>query len=97
MFSVLSFLSFFFILQILPDFYYTVGNTEDNDITTVVEKIYTTYISNTSRCVGAEVRVDSVNCLCSSNAYYGHPCDPETKQFDTSQCVFSRCKVCKNY
>jgi hypothetical protein len=86
-----------FFLQILPDFFYTRNNRNDEDIVAVVDKIYNTYISNQLRCVGTEVRAEPVDCLCwapeGSGAYYGYPCDSTTRQFDTSRCVFSRCKV----
>jgi hypothetical protein len=88
-----------FIFQVLPGFFYSPSNNDDDDIEEVVNTIYETYISNTSRCVGTEVRAEPVNCLCqtpeSSGAIYGYPCDTSTKVFDTSQCIFSRCKVYK--
>jgi hypothetical protein len=86
-----------FLLQVLPEFYYTYRNRDDSDIAEVVDTIYNLYVANSSRCMGTEIRVESVKCLCAppvdSHALFGYMCNPLTKTWDESQCVFSRCEV----
>jgi hypothetical protein len=83
--------------EVLPGFFYTRDNNRDDDIESVVETISRLYISNSSRCIGDEIRAEADSCRCAtpldSHTIYGHPCDPVTKEFISDQCVFSRCEV----